>query len=364
MNVKRYAGVALTGVLLAAALLATVLPVTAARADDELEKRATWSPPTAEQVKAQLDQWLAEQKVDELTKFKIEALWPQDGAPAAPDQLLDQVAATVALVDADVRELVVHCRHERSSPVPPKFAVLADEKQAPVVRNNLRLLYGRWLAQHDLYDEALAQLEGLEPADVVDPATLLFYKSVGYHRLINKDKCLPALEKLLENEQALPARYGTLARLMAADLQPLKTDSLDEVARIMRNIENRLGLGRAGTIVRKEEEDVVAKLEKLIEELEKQQGGGGGGGGGQPGGQGGQGGQGGSQGGQPMDDSGIASNKGPGNVDLKDHPDRGNWGDLPPKEREEALQNITKDLPAHYREVIEEYFRKIARDNR
>jgi hypothetical protein len=346
------------------ALAALLVSANFASADDELEKRATWTPPTAEQVKAQLDEWLAARKVDELTKFKVEALWPQQGGPTSPDQLLDQVAATIALVDDGVRELVFHCRHERLSPVPPKFAVLEDQAQAPLVRNNLRLLYGRWLAQHDLYDEALAQFEGLQPADVVDPATLLFYQSVGYHRLINKDKCLPALEKLLENEAALPERYEKLARLMQADMAPLKTDSLDEVARIMRNIENRLGLGRAGAIVRKEEEDVVAKLEKLIEELEKQQGGGGGGGG-----QGGQGGQGSGQGGganpsQPMADSGIASNKGPGNVDLKKHADRGNWGDLPPAEREAALQNITKDLPAHYREVIEEYFRKLARDNR
>jgi hypothetical protein len=347
---------------IAVVVLAVCLAAGALRADEELEKRATWSPPTAEQVKAQLDAWLAAQEVDELTKFKVEALWPEEGGPTAPDALLDQFAATVALVDDNVRELVVHCRHERVSPVLPKFAALEDEQLAPEVRNNLRLLYGRWLAQHDLYDEALAQFEGLEPAAVVDPATLLFYQSVGYHRLINKDKCLPTLEKLLENEDALPARYETLAQLMVADMQPLKVDSLDEVSRIMRNIENRLGLGRAGTIVRKEEEDVVAKLEKLIEELEKQQGGGGGGGGGGQGGQGS--GQGGSSGGQPMSDSGIATNKGPGNVDLKKFGDRGNWGDLPPKEREEALQNITKDLPAHYREVIEEYFRKLARDAR
>ncbi len=38
------------------------------------------------------------------------------------------------------------------------------------------------------------------------------------------------------------------------------------------------------------------------------------------------------------------------------------WGNLPPKEREEALQQLGKDLPSHYRDVIEEYFRKLARD--
>jgi hypothetical protein len=33
---------------------------------------------------------------------------------------------------------------------------------------------------------------------------------------------------------------------------------------------------------------------------------------------------------------------------------------LPAKEREEAMQQIGKDFPSHYREVIEQYFRKLA----
>jgi len=33
---------------------------------------------------------------------------------------------------------------------------------------------------------------------------------------------------------------------------------------------------------------------------------------------------------------------------------------LPPKQREEALQQLGKDFPAHYRAAIEQYFRRIA----
>ncbi len=54
--------------------------------------------------------------------------------------------------------------------------------------------------------------------------------------------------------------------------------------------------------------------------------------------------------------------KGPGKVDPKSIGTKAGWGNLPPKERQEALQQIGKDLPAHYREVIEEYFRKLARE--
>ena len=97
-------------------------------------------------------------------------------------------------------------------------------------------------------------------------ASLLFYKAAVYHRLLAKDGELAALTRLLENEQTIPQRYATLARLMQADLGALKTDSLDEIARLMDSIHIRLGHGRAGRRVRQEEDDVVAKLDKLIEE--------------------------------------------------------------------------------------------------
>ena len=58
---------------------------------------------------------------------------------------------------------------------------------------------------------------------------------------------------------------------MEADIKPLKVDSLDEIARLMDDIKRRLKLARAGTRVRKEEDDVIAKLDKMIEEAEKQQ---------------------------------------------------------------------------------------------
>ena len=36
------------------------------------------------------------------------------------------------------------------------------------------------------------------------------------------------------------------------------------------------------------------------------------------------------------------------------------WGKLPDKERARAMQELTRDMPPKYREVIESYFRKLA----
>ncbi len=208
--------------------------------------------------------------------------------------------------------------------------------------------------QARLYDEALAQLQSLKPEDVVDPAGLLFYQSVVYHRLLKKEAGLEALLRLLEPGHEIPRRYLSVARLMQSDLSPLKDDSLDHIARRMEDIRRRLNLGRAGTKVREVEDGVIASLDKLIEELEQQAAAAAAAA---------------AQGGSntvpvtPAQDSLPLGGKGPGNIVQRDIGHQSGWGDLPPRQRQEALQQIGKDFPAHYRDVIEQYFRKLATDD-
>ena len=135
---------------------------------------------------------------------------------------------------------------------------------------------------------------------------------------------------------------------MRADLATLEDDTLDHIARRMEDIRRRLDLGRGGAQTRKIEDGVIASLDKLIEDMEKQQ---------QqqqsssfsPNGAN-----------QPMQQAQLPPAQGPGKTDRRNIGKTAGWGDLPPKEREAALQQIGKDLPAHYRDVIEQYFRKLA----
>ena len=71
---------------------------------------------------------------------------------------------------------------------------------------------------------------------------------------------------------------------------------------------------------------------------------------------------GGSKSNNPANDSMLPNMQGSGDVDKKKLGEESDWGNLPPKQREEALQALGKEFPSHYREVIEEYFRKLARD--
>ena len=326
------------------------------RAQDELEKRATWSMPTTAEVKARLDDYIANKKLDDAAKLKIEALWPDDAHPLDGGELLDRLTASLAVVEPKAAEVVSAVRTGSGLLVAPKFDGLTDESLPAFIRDNLRLLVGRWLHQHDLVDESLEVLKDVSTDNVTDPATLLFYQAVGHHRVLKKDQCLASVSKLLERESELPRRYSTLAHLMEADIKPLKEDSLDEIARLMDDIRRRLALARAGKVVRDEEDSVIAKLEKMIDDLEKQR-----------------------QMRQmqkqqsqnrnsrrppnsPMQDSQRAELKGAGDVDPKNIGKRDGWGNLPPKERQEVLQQIGRELPAHFRETIEEYFKKLAQD--
>ncbi len=336
--------VARAAMLAAAIIVSNVGALTAQ--EDSLAEPASWKPLTAVEAKAIVTKAIAGK--GELVTEQAKALWelPQNGT--SKFDLLDRTALTAALVDDETRELVSFCE---SAPEKAKLAQPDWKNLASPLSDNLRLYYARWLINANLYDEAKQQLEPVSLDKVVDPAALLFYQSVVSHRLLDKTACVESTNKLLENAGAIPRRYEQLARLMSADIAPLKIDSPDEIARLMSDVERRLDLGRAGKRVRTKEEEIVAKLDKIIkqieEQLKKQQ----------------QQSPSGGQGGQPANDSQAFGQKGPGDVENREHKNRSTWGDLPPEQRRSTLQQISRELGAHYREVVEEYFRKIASDS-
>jgi len=311
-------------------------------------KLASWQAPSVEQVRAQVDAWLDQGKADPAVRGKVEQLWAGSDRLAGVE-LLERVVRTFALADENARKLVELCSRAQAPPSPPAQPWLADPKTPAWMARNLRLWYSRWLAQQRLFDEALEQLEGLQPEDVVDPASLLFYQAIVYHRLLNRDAGMEALTRLLDGADQGPRRYATVARLIELDLKDLKEDSLDHIARRMEDIERRLDLGRGGPKVRKIEDGVIKSLDKLIEELEaaqQQQQAAAAGENLQPS--------------SPAKDSVPMGGKGRGVVTKRDVGHQSGWGNLPPKQREEALQQIGRDFPGHYRDIIEQYFRKLA----
>jgi len=62
-----------------------------------------------------------------------------------------------------------------------------------------------------------------------------------------------------------------------------------------------------------------------------------------------------------MQDSQLpGSPNAPGKVEARDIGHGTKWGNMDDKDREKAMQEIGREFPSHYREVIEEYFRRLA----
>ena len=328
-----------------------------------IHKAPTWHPPQVADVKAQVAAWLQQNVADVALRTKALAVVYGIGDQATGSELLDRLAETFAMVDPKVAQLVEICSHPRSHYVLPTFAFLTDSKTAAPTRHsalyqfipgagspaaNMRLYYGRWLVQGQWFEEALEQLGGLKTSEVVAPAELLFYQGVTYHRMLNKAEGLKVINQLLDGAESSPRRFVAIAYLMQADLNSLEEETLDHIARRMDDVQRRFDLGRAGPKTRNVEKGVIESLDKMIKKIEDEQ----------------------DKQSQSQSNSLKSSSaakdstpnggKAPGNVNKKDIGHKSGWGNLPPKEREEALQQMERDFPPHYRDAIEEYFRKLA----
>jgi hypothetical protein len=331
-------------------------PNPTAKFDQELKKTASWNWPDVRIYEEQLLSYLDQRAATEEQQVAVEEFWADSHAAARGPELLDRLLDVAGLIEPRIAELNQRLRSPDAAPILPGNLAWLSSDVPGWLQDAIRLACGRALGQRRLYDESLETLAGLGLPEVCDPATLLFYRAVAQHHLLKKDECLANVRLLLEREAELPSRFSKLAHLMEADIKLLEEDSLDEVARLMQDVGRRLHLGRAGTLVRDEEQQIVDKLDKLIDQIEQQL---------QEQQQQQQQQQSGSPSPsqmRPMDDSQIAGGNGPGDVDRKNSGERSGWGNLPPAERQEALQRLTEELPSHYREVIEGYFRQLAKE--
>jgi hypothetical protein len=336
--------------------LAVAAPALAPRSDQsatgdrELERQPTWSFPAPADSRRSMLRWIEASGGDQDARRQALALWPdeadapRDDRPQA-DDLLDRAMETFAAIDPRSAALRADIGADRTWLESPGV----DGFQ----RDTVKLWLGREFVRLDRFDDGLALLAGLDVSTALDPAALLFHRAACQHWLLEADAAIESLDRLLERAGDIPVRYERLARLMRADLAALEDESLDHIARRMRDITRRLDQGRAGAKTREVQDGVIESLDKLIAAIEQQQqqdqSGGGGGGGAGRGGQG-----------KPMDDSRLADGKGPGEVTRRDLGDTDGWGNLPPHQRDEALQQIGREFPAHYREAIEQYFKRLA----
>lgn len=343
------------GFCLALSGLVSSLNISMVKADDDsiLQKDASWSWPDLRIIEEQLKSHLDLVQASPQQRIQAEQAWKRiREAPAGP-QMLETLFASIPEFDATLSKHLSPLI--QGSVDMASFDVAGLQQHAPAwLQDNVKLAIAQLYCQAAQFEDALVILDTINDAAVIDPSSLMFYRAICHHHFLDRDKCIEQIDRLLEREKEVVTRYVVTAKLMKDDMQPFKTGTLDEIARLMNDVERRLDLGRAGSQVREREKEVVEKLDKLIEkieqEIQEQQ---------QQQQQGNSKDQGSQQKGNPLNESRAAGGQGPGDVNPKKLDPNGSWGDLPPAQRQEALQNITRDLPSHYREVIEAYFKRL-----
>jgi hypothetical protein len=317
----------------------------------DLRKANSWAIPSADQIKSTIRQWSDVANLNPANREALRQLLQASSNQQIDRSRLDFVSKALATALPALREVLAVTERTAEVLEPHLRETISLASDDRFVQSHVNLLLMRWLIKQKMYDEAIEQTKSLRVDDVIDPVTLIFLRALAYHQLSQKTPCVLSCRQLLEREPELPRRIASLTQMMLADIEPLEEDTLDEIARLMNDVHRRQSLYRAGQKVRELEETVLGKLDKLIEKAEEEQkkksqlqaGG-------SPS--------------SPMQDSQQASGLGSGDVTNKSLAEGGQWGNLPPGERAAVLAELTKELPPHYRIVIEEYFRRLAQEEK
>jgi len=325
------------------------------------------TPPSEVKVRLESANWLKEAGKYDTNRQAFDALWADTSK-----SVLDKVVGTFALGDADAAKLLTEVK-DPQSPAPTSLPdILQDSKKSQFYRANLTLAYSKALVCRKVYEEALKALEALKPEQVVDPASFLFFKAVAEHGLMLKKDANETIARLLDDVPTAPERYKMVAHLMHFDMVSWQDrtvlDKLSTIGRKMDNIQRRLALERGGKKTQKQQKEVVVRLDELIKELENMSNsdsqcpnGGNCPSGGQakapsngtPGSN--------TQASSPQQDSNGGNGSGPGQIDAKRLKELAEvWGKLPARDREANIVNLTRDMDPRYREIIQEYFRRVS----
>jgi hypothetical protein len=311
----------------------------------------TASPETA---RAKAEAWLrAAGKYDE---GAFNQIWANESR-----SVLDRTADSLALGNPEATAILTNIRKTDSTAPAETPAMLLDAKLDTFFRTNIALAFAKTCATKKVYEEALEALNATTPEAAVDPAALYFFKAVSEYSTMRKDAAAASVLRLIDDVVDAPDRYKRVAIEMYFEMQNWSADpkALTNIERLMDNSGRRLELARGGEKTQTIQKKIVFRLDELIKELENQckgQCNGGNcpnGGNGKPGGNT-------VNPASPAPDSVIMGGAGSGNIDEKKlRQFAAEWGSLPPEKRAKIIDEVTRDAPAKFKPLIDEYFKSL-----
>ena len=255
-------------------------------------------------------------------------------------------------IDPEVAAIHQQLRMSPATVEPESFAVAGDEW----IRASMELYHAVQLAKSSLHDESVLVLKEINQEFLIDPGTYFFYRGICDRQLIKMESAKASFRVVLRHQNQLPIRYLSLAGMMLADLEKHQPDSLSEVSRLMADAQRRQSLERHTEKVLEQEDEIVKTLDKVIERLEQQKrkmqaasdpssrpsGG---------------------QNAKPTQSEQVPGGQNAkGIVESKNQSKEGDWGAMQRNAKTIAVSNLVRDLPPHYRTLIEAYFQKLAEE--
>jgi hypothetical protein len=182
-------------------------------------------------------------------------------------------------------------------------------------------------------------------------AEVMFFYAQGLARIPMPEQALGAFRGFLELFPAAPERYIASATQQRAELESQVDSPLHEIADVMKSVERRIRKTHTGEETQERQKLVMQKLAKIIEEMEEREKASSG----APGGLN-----------VPSAPAGhSAAPPGPtriGNLHQASNVvDR--WGDLQARDRDAIEAELQTKLPGRYREMLEEYYKKLGAGN-
>jgi len=309
-------------------------------------------------AKAKAEAWL--KSTGKFDQAAFDKIWTDESK-----SVLDRVSDTIAAGNTEAAAILAAARKMDTPAAAEVPALLKDAKADAFLRSNLALAFAKANANKKAYEEALEALTTITPESVVDPASYFFFKAVSEHATMKKEAAAGSIARLLDDVADAPDRYKMVATLMFFDMVNWSPDPKDlgNIEKLMDNSGRRLDLSRPGEKTQDIQKKIVFRLDEVIKELENQAKGGGQCNGGNCPGGGTKPGKGGTlTPSSPAPDSVVMGGAGAGKVDEKKlRQVAEQWGGLPPAERAKVVEELTRDLPAKYKPMIDEYFKSLNR---
>lgn len=289
----------------------------------------------------------------------------EKSAEATPQRAGEFLTSALAVCSTEFADALKAMEDERMTDAADRFERLAAaSKEDPYLAVNAANLAATALVDLEQFPRAIAVLEPIfsqhAPLDRYTPGAdhMLFMLGYSYIRELRYEAAKAILTRFLQTYPQAPQRLRVTATQIVTEIDRRIPGKLGDVRDLLVYAHQRIELGDTGEPVSLRQQQAVALLDNMIHEAEeneknaRQKSPSGGG-----------------KGNKPQPSSGAKESRIPTGAPAGDTVLRRSrvtpgeaWGKMPPREREQIIQTLQRQFPSRYRDLLEQYYRQLAKD--